>query len=88
METKLIRSLIVLGVPGVSLGVFYLLLRQFNFRFDNIEGKWAAIIAILFLLIVGGIVLYALSKWHAQPPVTELGDGTAIPGHYFVIKII
>jgi len=33
MEVKLIRPLIVLGVPGVSLGFFYLLLRTLEFEF-------------------------------------------------------
>ena len=75
MEAKLIKSLIVLGVPGVALGIFYLLLRQFDFKFENIDGTWAAIIAILFLLIVGGIVFYALRMW--APQRTKSGEVAA-----------
>lgn len=63
METKIIRSLIVLGVPGVALGVFYLLLRTLNFQFAQIDAGWAAIIAILFVLVIGGITAFALHLW-------------------------
>jgi hypothetical protein len=48
MEARIIRTLVSLGVPGVALGMFYLLLRPFNFQFSPIERTWAAIIAILF----------------------------------------
>ena len=54
METKFIRVLVALGVPGVALGIFYLLLRGFGFQFETISPTWAAIIAIIFLVIVGG----------------------------------
>ena len=60
MEAKLIRSLVVLGVPGVALGVFYLLLRKFDFEFEAVGPIWSAIVAIVFLVIVGGVTLYAL----------------------------
>ena len=69
METKLIRVLAVLGVPGVALGIFYLILKKFNFEFEKIGEFWSAIIAILFLLIVGGITLYTLRLW--APKKTE-----------------
>ncbi len=58
MEMKFIRPLIALGVPGVALGVFYLLLRSFNFRFSEIDGTWSAAIAVIFILLVGGITLH------------------------------
>ena len=63
METKLIKILTPLGVPGVALGVFYLLLKGFGFNFSTIGPTWTAIIAILFLLVVGGVTVYALTKW-------------------------
>jgi hypothetical protein len=63
MESRILKSLIVLGVPGVALGVFYLLLRSFNFRFGEIERTWAAIIAIIFLVIVGAITIFALLRF-------------------------
>lgn len=66
MEYKIIRALVVLGVPGVALGVFYLLLRNFNFHFAIIDPTGAVIIAVLFLLIVGGITFYAIHRWAPQ----------------------
>jgi hypothetical protein len=66
MESKIIRSLVVLGVPGVALGIFFLLLRQFNFSFATIEPTLAAVIAILFLVIVGSVTFYAIHRWAPQ----------------------
>ncbi|MCA9968066.1 MAG: hypothetical protein KC423_27660 [Anaerolineales bacterium] len=63
MESNIIKTLVVLGIPGVALGVFYLLLRGFGFQFETIDPTWAAVIAIIFLLIVGIITLFALSRW-------------------------
>jgi hypothetical protein len=63
IEAQLLRGLTVLGVPGVALGVFYLLLRSFNFDFAQISGGWSALIAVLFLLITGGVTLYGLHRW-------------------------
>jgi hypothetical protein len=63
MESQILRIVVALGVPGLALGVFYLLLKKFNFQFRPIRDTWAAIIAILFLLIGGGITWYALYKW-------------------------
>lgn len=63
METKIIKSLIVLGVPGVLLGIFFLLFREFEFEFDTISSTWAAIIAIIFLVVVGLITFYGLQQW-------------------------
>ena len=66
MESRILRTLVTLGVPGVALGVFYLLLRGFGFKFSVITPTWAAIIAVIFLLIVGGITFYALHRWAPQ----------------------
>ena len=69
MEVKFIRALVTLGVPGVALGIFYLLLRSFNFQFSQIGPASTAGIAIIFLLIVGMITFYALHLWApAQDP--------------------
>ena len=74
MESRLLRGLTVLGVPGVAIGVFYLLLRNFNFHFDSIPPIWAATIAILFLVVVGVVTLYALNRW--APSRADSGHST------------
>lgn len=63
METKFIRPLIALGIPGVALGTFYLLLKKFDFKFSQVDSTWTAVVALVFLLIVGSITFYALHKW-------------------------
>ena len=70
METKLIKSLVGLGVPGVSLGVFYLLLRSLNFKFSTVGPVWTAVIVIIFLLVVGGVTLFALHRWSPENKTT------------------
>jgi len=70
MEAKILKSLAVLGVPGVALGLFYLLFRTFNFRFGVIGPTGAAIIAVIFVVTVGGVVVFALHRYApaATPP--------------------
>jgi len=68
MENKIIRALVNLGVPGVALGIFYLLLKEFGFEFSTIGASWSACIAILFILVVGGITFYALYRPQPAPP--------------------
>lgn len=63
MESKILRALAVLGVPGVALGVFYLLLKQFGFEFSKIGPVASAVIVIVFLFLVGGITFFALHLW-------------------------
>lgn len=71
MEPRILKALIVLGVPGVALGVFYLL-RSFNFRFSEIQPTWAAIIAVIFLVIVGATTIFALHRF--APAATPAQD--------------
>ena len=68
MESKVLKVAAALGVPGLALGVFYLLLKQFKFEFAMIPPTLAGIIVILFLLIVGGITLFALDRFKPPPP--------------------
>ena len=63
MESRVLRTVATLGVPGVALGVFYLLLRGFGFDFAQIDRVWAAAIAIIFLVLAAGITAFALHLW-------------------------
>ena len=82
METRLLRILAVLGIPGVALGIFYLLLRAFNFKFAQIDPGWTAIIAIMFLLVVGGVTAFALHLWRP----TRLGSSKANDSKVMVLQ--
>jgi hypothetical protein len=80
METKFIRALVILGVPGVALGVFYLLLRTFNFQFSQIDSTTTGFLAVLFLLIVSAVTVYALHLWRpvAQREKQEKADASVL----------
>ena len=49
MEARILRVVAALGIPGIALGVFYLLLRQFGFEFSLIAPGASAAIAVFFL---------------------------------------
>ena len=63
MELKYLRPLIALGVPGVGLGIFYLLLRGFKFEFSTIPPIFSGIIAIVFLVVITIITIFALHRF-------------------------
>lgn len=71
MESRIIRILVALGVPGVALGIFYLLLRGFGFDFSRISPGWSAIVAIMFLLLVASVTTYALHLWRPTSSRSE-----------------
>lgn len=70
MESKFIRALVTLGVPGVALGIFYLLLKSMHFEFSRIDATWSALIVILFLLTVGGVIFFSLHRWAPEKKVS------------------
>jgi hypothetical protein len=72
MDQKIIKSLIVLGVPGVALGVFLLLMKSFSFNFSEIPPVLSGVIAILFLVLVGGVTVFALHRWSPERGISEL----------------
>lgn len=74
MENKILRVAATLGVPGLALAVMYLLLKSFGFNFSTIDPTMSAAIAIIFLILVGGITAYALHLWrpHRPIPATEV----------------
>jgi len=86
-EAELMRVLVSLGIPGVALGVFYLLLRRFGFKFEQISKAWAAIIAIIFLLIVGGVTFYALRLW-GPTPHSKTTEDVYRAGHGRIIEAL
>ena len=67
MEPQHVRRILLRPEEaGVALGIFYLLLRRFNFEFATIGSTAAEIIAVLFLLIVGTVTFYAIHRWAPQ----------------------
>src|SRR5207249_1229940 len=70
-ESRILSVLVSLGVPGVALGILYLLFRSFHWEFAQVPETWVAPIVILFMLIVGGIVFYALTLWRPNDRAAE-----------------
>jgi hypothetical protein len=52
-----------LGVPGLALGVFYMLFRTFKFSIPAVPKNYAGPIVVLFMLLIAGITLFALQKF-------------------------
>jgi hypothetical protein len=75
MDAWSLRIFASLGIPGIVIGVFYLLLRRFNFQFATIGPAESAAIVVLFLLIVAGVTVFAL--WHvlpSKPSAAKVGE--------------
>lgn len=66
-DFEIFKILVSLGVPGVALGILYLLFRKFSFIFPSVPKVWVGPIIVLFMLLISGIVFYSLSLWS---PVT------------------
>ena len=80
------KVFVSLGVPGLALGVFYMLVRRFEWKFPAVPRKWVAPIIALFLVLTFGLVFTALVLWApgrgpAEQPQqgTPVGDADAAP---------
>ncbi len=71
MDTKFIKPLIALGIPGVSLGIFYLLYKNLDIQLSQIDSTWSAIIAILFLVLVSSTTIFSLKHFSPEKKVTH-----------------
>jgi hypothetical protein len=69
MESRILKTLAVLGVAGGARRALYPLLRQFGSSFSTIAPTASAGIAVLFLLIVGGITFYTFYRWAPSKPI-------------------
>lgn len=71
MESRILRILVSLGVPGVALGIFYLLFRTFKWEFAQVPEGWVGPIVVLFMILVSGVVFYTLTLWRPVRPSTD-----------------
>lgn len=65
-QVELWKVFISLGVPGLTLGVFYMLFRKFEWQFSKVPRQWVGPIVVLFLILTAGIIFYALTLWAPQ----------------------
>ena len=76
MTAEVLKTVLLYGgIPGMALLVFWLLLKGFGFKFDNIPPVWSAIVAIVFLLVIAFIVNQALTRFEAPKPAQVLHMG-------------
>lgn len=66
LEIELWKIFTSLGVPGVALGVFYMLFRTFKWEFPKVPRGWVGPIIITFMVLTSGIILYALTLFAPQ----------------------
>lgn len=62
-EVSLWQIFASLGVPGLALGVMYMLYKKFNWKFEAVPSSWVGPIVVLFLVLIFAIVLTALVLW-------------------------
>ncbi|KAA3447057.1 hypothetical protein C7I87_28950 [Mesorhizobium sp. SARCC-RB16n] len=76
MELDFTQVIMAFGIPALALIVFYFLMRQFGFQFEPIKSVGGVIVATLFILVVGVVVLFALYKFDVPvpPQVTHSGQ--------------
>ena len=75
-EFDLWKVFVSLGVPGLAIGVFYMLFRRFDWKLPEVSRPWAGPLLLVFMLLVGGVVLFALEKF-APSQAAASGDSTA-----------
>jgi hypothetical protein len=65
------RIVAALGVPGLALGVFFMLLKGFHWRFPSVPRNWVGPIIVLFLVLTSVVVLFALNRWAPGDSVSQ-----------------
>jgi hypothetical protein len=66
MSLKFWRVFAALGVPGVTLGVFYALFRTFSWNLSELPPLATASLVLVFLSLVFGVTLAALRSWRPR----------------------
>lgn len=80
-DVQIWKVFISLGVPGLALGIMYMLFKKFEWKFPALPKSWVGPILVLFMFLTSGIILTALVLWsppfsHSSPPFeAKLSDG-------------
>lgn len=57
-----------LGIPGLALGVFYMLFRKYNWHFPTVPRSWTGPIIIMVIVAITGVVVLAMLLWAPASP--------------------
>ncbi|MFL6237106.1 MAG: hypothetical protein ACJ76N_28510 [Thermoanaerobaculia bacterium] len=77
MELNILKVVVSLGVPGLALGVFFLLFRSFRWRLSPVPKEWAGPVIVLFMVLTSTVIFYALTLWAPNHPSSETFDPIA-----------
>ncbi|TPJ31090.1 MULTISPECIES: hypothetical protein [unclassified Mesorhizobium] len=66
---QIVTALVSFGIPGLALYLFYQYgSDRLGFSFSQIGPVFSGLIAVLFILVFGGLIFYALYKFSAPSP--------------------
>lgn len=91
MDERALKILVTLGVPGLALGVFFGLYNKFGFTFAPVPANWTGPIAIVFLVLVAAVVIFALrTGWGRSGP--QVGSNAEaepiVPAGYRRLRVV
>jgi hypothetical protein len=66
---KIWMLFISLGVPGLALGVFFMLFRKIKPEIPPVPPIWAGPIVVIYMLLASGLIFSALTLW--SPPKNQ-----------------
>lgn len=90
MEYKIWKMFISLGVPGLALGIFYMLYNTFDWQLERLPITWVVTIIVLFMILTFTITYRVLTLWSPESKVEKesqrsgynvtLGNQTKVTG--------
>ena len=76
MKSEIWKIFISLGVPGLALGIFYMLFKSFRWDFPKVHKNWVGPLVVLFMVLTFSVVFYTLSLW--APVNNSSGSKTSV----------
>jgi hypothetical protein len=83
-EMQILKVVVALGVPGLAIGVFFLLLHRFKWKLPAVPRNWVGPILVLFILSIVGVVALALFLWSPSVPRNWVGPILVL----FILSIV
>lgn len=87
MESKILKVFASLGVPGLALGIFYMLFRTFHWDFPEVPVGYVGPIIVLFMVIIGAIVFYALNRFTPHKTIIDAHNGDQLLDDFSESKV-
>lgn len=62
-EITMLKIFVTFGIPGLVLGVFFLIFRSFHWDFPKVPKQWVGPIIVIYLLLATIIIWHTLRLW-------------------------